>query len=386
MTAATPHSIARPEPTARWLATGEIAYRRMLEVIAGAQKSIRLETYIYRALGPGERFRAALTQAATRGVRVQVLLDGYGSAELPKDYWRELKHVGGDVRVFNPLSLRLFALRNHRKLLLVDDAVAIVGGYNIGPEYDGDGVTHGWRDLGLELHEAAALKPLAVAFDGMFRDHQMMHRFMRRLRQKSPWPRSTLPHDEVVLLSGPRLTRNEFRVALHHALRHAKHVQLISAYFVPSVRLRWALRRVARRGGTVELLLAGQTDVPLALAAGRSLYGSLLRAGVKIREFQPQVLHSKLAIVDDVVFAGSSNLDTRSFGINYELMVRLDDPRLATEARALFADHQEHAKAITWNAWRKSRTWLTRLRGLWARLLLTKVDPWLARRQLRGLS
>ena len=150
--------------------------------------------------------------------------------------------------------------------------------------------------------------------------------------------------------------------------------------------MRHALRQVARRGGTVDLLLAGKSDVPLALLAGRARYGSLLRAGVRIWEYQPQILHSKLAIVDGTVFVGSSNLDTRSFGINYELMVRFHDGALATAGRALFAADLSRSTEITLPAWRESQGWLMRLRGLWAGFLLTKVDPWLAHTQLRALS
>jgi len=154
---------------------------------------------------------------------------------------------------------------------------------------------------------------------------------------------------------------------------------------VPGFRLRRALRTVARRGGNVELLLAGRTDVPLAQSAARSLYGSLLKAGIRIWEYQPQVLHSKLTIIDDAVFVGSANLDARSLSINYELTVHLRDPILTDAADAIFNSDLAHARAVTFDGWRASRTWLTRLRGAWARFLLARVDPWLARRQIRRI-
>lgn len=383
MVTATPHFTSYD---ARWLPTGAAGYRHMLAAIEHARKSVRLETYIFRAPGPGERFLAALTRAAIRGVRVEVLLDGYGSSELPANFWRELQQAGGTVRIFNPFSFRLFALRNHRKLLLVDDAVAFVGGFNIGPEYDGDGVAHGWRDLGVELHQPAALGDLAEAFDALFRNHNLHGRALQRFRRRSLGRRHRFDLKNVALLSGPRWARNPFRTALMRALAQARHVQLASAYFLPNIRLRWALRQVVRRGGTVDLLLPGKTDVPLARTAGRSLYGALLKAGVRIWEYQPQVLHSKLAIVDDIVFAGSSNLDTRSFGINYELMVRLEDRRLADQGRALFAADQREAVEIHLAEWLQHQDWRTRLAGFWSRLILTKIDPWVARRQLRSIS
>jgi cardiolipin synthase len=383
MASASPASASSPAP--RWLPTGAEAYRRMLPALDQARISVRFEFYIYRADRAGDRFRTALTVAARRGVRVHLLLDAFGCAGLPADYWQELQHCGGEVRSFNPLTWRLFSLRNHRKLLLIDDAVAFIGGFNIADEYDGDGVTRGWRDLGLELQTPAALRQLAAAFDGMFAAAQLHHRMLQRLRR--PWRRTHgAGRRGPVLLSGPRLGRNPFRSDLLRRLKRGKHVQIVSGYFLPGFRLRFALRQVVRRGGTVDLLLAGKSDVPLAQLAGRARYGSLLRAGVRIWEYQPQILHSKLAIIDDTVFVGSSNLDTRSFGINYELMVRFHDGELATSGRALFATDLPRSTEITLPAWQKSQGWLMRLRGLWAGFLLTKVDPWLAHAQLRTLS
>jgi cardiolipin synthase len=368
-----------------WLRTGAEAFRSMLAAIDQARRSIQLEVYIFQADETGERFRAALIRAARRGLPVQVLLDAFGSNGLPAGYWRELEEHGGTVRLFNPFSWRLFVFRDHRKLLLIDGAVAFIGGFNIGDEYNGDGVTHGWRDLGWELHQPDAVGQLAAAFDGMFSAYDLPHRLLQRIRR--PLRRQT-PASRYgpVLLSGPRLLRNPFRLTLRRALREARHVQIISGYFVPTFRMRRTLRRVARRGGSVELVLAGKSDVPVAQLAGRHLYGSLLRAGVKIYEYQPQILHSKLIIVDEAVYVGSANLDVRSFGINYELMVCLEDPQLAAEARGLFAADRRHAVEITLPHWRKSQDWLTRLRGLWACFAFTKLDPWLARRQLRARS
>lgn len=355
----------------------------MLELIAAARTSVRCETYIWAADTVGDRFRAALARAAARGVTVRVLVDGAGSSALPAGYWHELESAGGTVHVFNPLTFRHFSLRNHRKLLLVDDAVAITGGFNIARDYDGDGIADGWRDFGLELRLPAALVPLAASFDRLFANHQIRSWLRHRLRPR-PGDRPLFSHQPgPVLFSGPRLVRNQFSRQLVQSLRHARHVRIVSAYFVPSFRLRRALRAVARRGGTVELLLAGKTDVPLAQRAARSLYGPLLRAGVRIWEYQPQILHAKLALVDDALFVGSANLDARSLAINYELTVHLRDARLTAEAAAMFTADLAHARPITLAEWTASRSWLTRLRGAWARFLLTKVDPWVARRQLR---
>ena len=119
--------------------------------------------------------------------------------------------------------------------------------------------------------------------------------------------------------------------------------------------------------------------------AGQSLYRRLLRAGVKIYEYEPQILHAKLMIVDDAVYAGSANLDPRSLSINYELMIRFDEKAMAEQARALFQETLRACRPVTLEAWGKSRTIWRRLEQRWAYWLLVRIDPYLARRQWQAL-
>ena len=160
---------------------------------------------------------------------------------------------------------------------------------------------------------------------------------------------------------------------------------MVVAYFLPPWRLRHTLMRVARRGGRVQLILAGKTDVPLARLAAQSLYRRLLTAGVEIYEYQPQILHAKLFIVDGVVYTGSSNLDIRSLQINYELMIRLADAGMTDKAREIFNDFLKHCRQVTTEDWRRSRTFWRRLKQRWAYFLLNRVDPYVARWQWRAL-
>jgi cardiolipin synthase len=140
-----------------------------------------------------------------------------------------------------------------------------------------------------------------------------------------------------------------------------------------------------RRGGRVRLLLAGRTDVAVSQLAARSLYHRLLRAGVEIAEYQPQVLHAKLFVVDHAVYLGSANLDPRSFAINYELMLRFQDEALAMEARLLLDDMTRQSVEIEPEAWRKSRSIWRKLKERWAYFLLARIDPYVARWQWRAL-
>src|SRR5438105_2722944 len=124
-----------------WLCTGREVFPAMLAAIEAARQSVDLEMYTYGPGPLGERFRQALAAAQRRGVRVRILLDAFGSINLPSAFWKPLRSEGGHVRNFNPLTLNRFGIRDHRKLLVCDEQVAFIGGFNIASEYDGDGVT-----------------------------------------------------------------------------------------------------------------------------------------------------------------------------------------------------------------------------------------------------
>jgi cardiolipin synthase len=172
---------------------------------------------------------------------------------------------------------------------------------------------------------------------------------------------------------------------LRRDLARARNVQIVVAYFLPTWRLRRGLIHVARRGGQVQLILAGKSDVLVSQLAGQSLYRRFLKTGVTIYEYQPQILHAKLIIIDDVVYVGSANLDQRSLNINYELMVRFEGKQVVDQARAVYANILKHCSQITSEEWRKSRTLWQRLKQHWAYFLLVRIDPYIARRQWRRL-
>ena len=368
-------------PSYEWLRTGAEGLRAMLDAIQEATRSIRLETYIFADDRTGREFLTTLLAARTRGVRVQVMVDGIGSLELPDSFWTPLREAGGDVRWFNPVALQRWSYRDHRKILVCDDAVAVIGGFNIADEYNGDGVQRGWRDLGLRL-TGAAVTELAEAFDELFAKAGASHRRFQRLRRAAN--EVVGGRDWRLLFSGPGRQRGQLRRSLGDDLANAQSVQIATAYFLPTWRLRRALARVCRRGGRVQLILAGKSDVMVSKFASRRLYHKLLPAGVEIYEYQPQVLHTKLFIIDDVVYAGSANFDARSLRINYEVLLRLANPLLATEARDLFAAHLPHCRRINLEEWRRSRSIFTSLWERWAYFLLVRIDPILARRHWQG--
>ena len=159
----------------------------------------------------------------------------------------------------------------------------------------------------------------------------------------------------------------------------------MSAYFLPSLRLLRELKRAAKRGARVQLILAGKSDVLLMRLATRGLYASLLRAGVEVYEYKPQVLHAKLVIVDEVIYAGSANLDARSLNINYEVLARISDRRLAVEARRIFTSDLKHCERLERRAFRGARGWWGSVLERFAFFVLARIDPYLARRQRHRL-
>ncbi|MGD0350643.1 MAG: phosphatidylserine/phosphatidylglycerophosphate/cardiolipin synthase family protein [Verrucomicrobiota bacterium] len=372
-----------PSSSCHWLRAGDDMFPAMLAAIDAASQSVCLEIYTFEECPLGRWFREALMRACGRGVRVRVLVDAVGSILLPDHFWEPLRKAGGEVRWFNPIALKRVTIRNHRKLLLCDERMAFVGGFNISPEYEGDGVNDGWCDVGLKIEGPLAAR-LASSFEEMFARADFRHRRFMRWRKFNAKQTEVLPPEQM-LFSGPGRGQSPIKRALRGDLADAKDVQIMVAYFLPSWRLRHDLMHVVQRGGRVQLILSGKSDVSLSKLAAQSVYRRLLRANVEIYEYQPQILHAKLFIVDDAVYTGSSNLDTRSLQINYELMIRFTGGEMARQARAIFTDILQHCRRVTREDWRKSRTLWQRLKQRWAYFLLNRIDPYVARRQWRGL-
>jgi len=369
--------------TYNWLCTGDEVFPAMLAAIEGAKSEVCLETYTFATGSPGERFRDTLVRVRQRGTRVRVLIDALGSYALPGNFFEPLQNVGAEVRFFNPISLNRMSIRNHRKLLVCDDQIAFVGGFNIAPEYEGDGVKCGWCDIGLKIVGPLAAQ-LASSFDEMFARADFRHKRFMRFRRFDAKKSVTWPAEQI-LFGGPGRGQSPIKHALRTDLEHARDVKIIVAYFLPTWSLRRGLTEVVKRGGRVQLILAGKSDVLLSQLAGRSLYRRLLKSGVEIYEYEPQVLHAKLIIVDDAVYIGSSNLDHRSLQINYELMIRFQNAEIASQARDVFAGTLNNSRRIELERWRKSRTLWQKTKQRFAYWLLVRIDPYFARRQWRAL-
>jgi len=360
----------------QWLRTGAEALAEMLAAITAARRSVRLEMYMFDPSPVADQFRDALGAARRRGAGVQVLIDAFGSMSLPDGYWDALRAAGAQVRRFNPNGLKRLGIRDHRKILVCDEELAVIGGVNIAGEYAGDGVASGWRDLGLKIRGPLAIE-LAGAADEMFGRADYRHKPFSRLR-KSARQRTVPFAGGKILLTGPG-RNNAIKLALSQDLKGAQQAGIVCAYFLPPRRILRQLAGLARRGSKVQLILPGKSDVFLSRLAAQSFYRRLLRAGVEIYEYQPQILHAKMYLIDDIVYVGSSNLDSRSLNINYELMLRVPGPRLAAEGREIFASIKARSRRVEMEEWRRSRNFVDRIKGRLARWVLAHLDPYIAR-------
>lgn len=357
--------------------TGEGRMSALLEAIRGARRSIRLLFYIFNNDDAGAKVRDALVEAASRGVEVKLLLDGFGCANVQPAFFSGLAEAGGEFCLFNPKYGRRYLVRNHQKLVVVDEAIAIIGGANIHNDYMvDDGICH-WRDLWLRI-EGDAAAPAAAYFDSVYRwttTPGAKLKTLRRLICRHSQHQGPLQWK----FSGPLGQRNPWRASFSRDLRLARRVEIISAYFSPP---RSILRRVARaaRHAEVRIVTAGKSDNNATIGAARHNYARMLRRGVRMFEYQAARLHSKLVIVDDAVHVGSVNFDIRSFYINLEIMLRVDDPGFAAAMRGYFEREVADSEEITQDLHSRRSTLWSRFRWTMSHWLVSTMDYTVTRR------
>ena len=368
----------------QWLCSGREIFPAMLEAIRNARRSIELEIYTYSDHRIGRECLGVLIHAAQAGVRVRVLVDAFGSFNLPPDYFAPLIQAGGEARFFNPLRFSRFGVRDHRKILVCDGRTAFIGGANISDEYDGDGITQGWFDTGCRIEDESLATALTDEFERMFEGAGLEKRRLPRFRVFRKL-RRRLGDSTKILAVQPGRGPGIFQLTLQRDLAHAKSADLITPYFLPNRRLLKLLRKIVKRGGRVRLILPAHCDVPLARAAALVYYLRLLRSGVEIHEFQPQILHAKLFIVDETVYAGSSNLDIRSLKLNYEIMLRYNRERAASGPRQIFQTALANSRRIELDEFKRSQNPWQRWKNRWAHFLVARVDPLIALRQFQAL-
>jgi len=360
------------------LVDGDEAYAAMLAAIRGAERSVALQTYIYDSDDVGERFTVALEEAAKRGVVVRVLVDGLGAWGMRRRLRQRLGAVGGEgrsyLRVDKLFRQPLINLRNHRKLLLVDGQVAFTGGMNISREHT-KGPLKSLRRLSRRLNRRlqAPIRdvhfrlqgPLVADLQASFSADWVKSGGHALQGPAWAWQPSPRGRDQGrAVLSGPDHNRERIYELLLAALSQARHsVDLCTPYFIPDTAFLMALRSLGHAGIRVRLLVPRLTDHFYMAWASREYYGELISAGVQVWEVSGSFIHTKVARLDnDWCFVGSSNLDPRSFRLNFELNVELRSSALAKDLDRLLEGYLKDAHRVEPASIKRRHLWV-RVRG-----------------------
>jgi cardiolipin synthase len=348
----------------------------LIALIEEARESLRFLYYMFLDDGAGTRVRDALLAAAERGLKVWVLVDGFGSTN-NLAFFQPLIDSKVQFCRFSPNYGRKYLLRNHQKLALADGNKVIIGGFNISDDYFGTVESGAWRDIGLEV-AGDGVGCLTRYFDDLFRWTSKPHprsRELRRMLQQHSVTEGPLDW----LFGGPTRRLSPWARAVRKDMLGARRLDIIAAYFAPAPAMMRRMGRVARRGRT-RLLTAAKSDNNATIAAARSTYNWLLKRGVEIFEYQPTKLHTKLFVVDDVVHIGSANFDMRSLFLNLEMMLRIEDKGFAAAMRRFVDREVAASEPITLAAHRKQRTWYNRLRWALGWFIVAIADYRISRR------
>ncbi|HWK36634.1 phospholipase D-like domain-containing protein [Sphingomonas sp.] len=360
------------------LDTGPRRIAALIALIDEARASVRLLFYIYVDDDAGAAVRDALIRAAARGVRVALTVDGLGSEHAAqRRFFEPLAAAGVDVCRFVPRLGRRYLLRNHQKLAIADDAIAIVGGFNVEDSYFGTEADQAWRDLGLVV-EGPAVPRLSGYYDALSAWAHRPRASLRSLRKLlADW--SEPEGDARWLLGGPTRKLSPWARTVRADLKRARRADIIAAYFAPSPGMLRRLDKIGRRR-QLRIVLPAKNDHAAAIWAARFTYAGLLRKGVRIYEYQPTKLHTKLFVIDDVVHIGSANFDMRSLYLNLELMLRVHDAAFAAHVRAYVDGEVADSELITPELHRaRSNPWI-RLKQLVAWFVMAVLDPGVTRR------
>jgi cardiolipin synthase len=357
----------------RLLVDGAATYAALLEAIAGARHHVHLEYYIFAADRTGTAVRDALVERARAGVAVRVLLDAVGSSATPRRFFDPLVAAGGQLAWFHPIHFGRFwqrpwvNLRSHRKIAIVDGAIAFTGGINVTDEENESLRADAYRDLHLRL-TGDIVRSLELIFVEDWAYATGDRHFLSSVAAAMPPPAAGSISVQA-LTSGPDSSWEAIH-RMHVAAIHAAHrrVWLATPYFVPSEASLLALTSAALAGLDVRLLVPRRCDSLFVTLAARSWFDELHAAGVKVYEYGPRMLHTKALLVDEsLAILGSANFDHRSFSLNFEVSMLFDDPTVVGELARLIEGEFAHAPRVRDD--RPRPLWTVRLPEALARLL-----------------
>lgn len=356
---------------------GQDRLRALIAAIDSAETSLKVFYYLFDGDTAGTLVRDALIAAARRGVDVSLIVDAFGN-DAGEAFFEPLTEAGGRFAIFSPKWGARYLIRNHQKMTIVDGARVMTGGANVSDHYFAIPADNGWCDLSV-LIEGPVVDQFTRWFDllaaWVANEEAGRSPQLRRLRKiVKAWDGGDGP--VRLLVGGPLVRKGHWAWVFRQDLIGAGRLDTVSAYFSPPRSFRRLFARVARRG-SARMIMAGKSDIGAAIDMARLVYKPLLAAGATIAEFCVCKLHMKLLVVDDISYVGSANLDKRSFRINVELMVRVEDEGLAAALRKL-VDHMEaSSEPMTRERYAREATFLARMRwrlAYWASLADYRVS------------
>lgn len=359
------------------LTEGPQRLEALIALIEEAQRTLRVLYYMFLDDVSGRRVRDSLVAAAERGVEVWLLVDGFGSDSAKDAFFQPLVDSRVHFCRFSAKFGRRYLLRNHQKLALADERKVITGGFNISDDYFGTVESGAWRDLGLQV-EGTGVERLKGYFDDLFAWAAKPDGRIRDLRRMLK-QHSVTDGKLRWLFGGPTRRLSPWARAVRRDMMGAKRLDLIAAYFAPSIGMLRRISRIGRRGGEARVLTAAKSDNVATIGAARNTYAWLLKRRVRIFEYQPTKLHTKLFVVDDAVHIGSANFDMRSLFLNLEMMLRVDDARFAAAMRRYVDGEIANAIQIDWESHRAQRTIVNRLKWALSYFIVAIADYRIAR-------
>lgn len=328
-------------------------FHALYSAIRGAEHFVLIEYFLIRNDRTGAALAAELADAVRRGVRVLLIYDFIGSIETPASFFKNMEQQGIEVISFNVPSFRRnfhrFDRRNHRKLAVIDGALAFLGGFNIGDEYSGLAEKpHRFHDAGISISGSVVHELVRIFSETWFMERGEIPRIPLLNKEKNASSPACGQGNIVIVSGGPHHRRSYIRNALLLDIASASDEILIATpYFIPGLRVMRSLLRAARRRVRVRLLLPARCDMPLVRLLGHSYYSTLLRAGIEIFEIEHEILHAKVMLFDgERTVIGSANLDQRSFHRNFELSLIIEDNMFGEQIQMMFLEDFKNSKQI----------------------------------------
>ncbi len=337
------------------LNNGDEIFAGMTGAIREARSTVNLESYIFKDDRAGKIMAAALMEAARRGVEVRVLVDGTGS-KFAGPMLARMRRAGVKTAVFRPIRLHTLykiARRTHRKILVVDGTVSFTGGFCIAEQWLGDARNPDeWRDMMVKVTGPVSAQMQAIfSEDWTFTTGEILagDKFYPRLA-----PAGGIPAQAIKVSRGDSssLAAMLYFVSIESA-RESIYIQ--NAYFVPDRQIREALKRAARRGVDVRIMIPGRhMDQPVVRMASRLHYGELLTAGARIFEYNRTMMHNKDSVIDGIfTMIGSINFDSRSMHENAEASFAFYDRGFGAQLQSVFVEDEKKCREITYESWKR---------------------------------